>query len=103
MDIRLLLGFGSVRQWLHHDPLIERGAQAVFVSAVALAVALAARRQGISLFGQSLIALVRGVVQIILVGLVLRAIRNQLATSTPFRTTQLTPSCWKPLSRASAR
>ena len=60
--------------WLHPwsgHPLFARVAQAVFVSAVALAVALAARRQGIFLVGQTLVALGRGFVQIVLVGLVL--------------------------------
>src|SRR5689334_17860994 len=58
-------------QWFNEHPIAIRAAQAIVVSAVALAVAFGGRRQGIMLFGQTLIAIVRGLVQIILVGLVL--------------------------------
>ena len=57
--------------WLVHHPLVLRGAQAAIVSAIAMTVALAGRGQGILLVGQTLVALVRGIVQIVLVGLVL--------------------------------
>jgi len=58
-------------EWLNHHPLVIRGGQAALVSGIALAVAYAGRREGILLFSQTLIAIVRGLVQIILVGLVL--------------------------------
>jgi putative ABC transport system permease protein len=67
--------------WLHHHPqaygITIRVMQAVLVSVVALAVAFFGRRQGIFLLGQTAIAIIRGFVQIILVGLVLVLIINK--------------------------
>jgi putative ABC transport system permease protein len=57
-------------EWLHH-PLVVRGLQVLVIVIVALAVAFFCRRQGIHLFRQTLIAILRGLVQIVLVGLVL--------------------------------
>ncbi len=58
-------------EFFHAHPLALRGIQAGIVSIVALAVALYGRGQGIMLLGTTAIAIVRGLVQIILVGLVL--------------------------------
>ncbi|MGN6367377.1 MAG: ABC transporter permease [Phycisphaerae bacterium] len=57
--------------FLTNNPLLLRGIQAAIVSAVALAVAFYGRTQGIMLLGTTAIAILRGIVQIILVGLVL--------------------------------
>jgi putative ABC transport system permease protein len=54
-----------------HNPLLTRSAQALIIILAALAVAWFCRRQGIHLFRQTLIAILRGLVQIVLVGLVL--------------------------------
>ncbi|HUO09352.1 MAG TPA: ABC transporter permease [Phycisphaerae bacterium] len=58
-------------EWFHDHPLTVRIIQAAIVSGVALAVADYGRRQGIMLLGQTAIAILRGLVQIIAVGLVL--------------------------------
>jgi putative ABC transport system permease protein len=57
-------------EWLHH-PLVIRCGQVLVIVLVALAVAFYCRRQGIHLFRQTLIAIIRGLVQIVLVGLIL--------------------------------
>jgi putative ABC transport system permease protein len=56
--------------WLQ-NPLLVRILQVFAIIAVALIVAWACRRQGIHLFRQTLIAILRGLIQIVLVGLVL--------------------------------
>jgi putative ABC transport system permease protein len=53
------------------DPMILRAAQAVGAAIFALAVAYVARRAGIRLLGETAVALVRGIAQIIIVGLLL--------------------------------
>jgi putative ABC transport system permease protein len=56
---------------LFHDPIALRAAQALGAAIFALVVAFAARRQGIHLERETLVALARGIVQIIVVGFVL--------------------------------
>ena len=56
---------------LFTDPIALRSAQAVSAAAFAMLVAFLARRQGIYLQREAVIALVRGITQIIIVGLLL--------------------------------
>ncbi len=56
---------------LFHDPMALRSAQAFSAAAVALMVAHLARRAGIRMQKESVVALVRGISQIVIVGLLL--------------------------------
>ncbi len=56
---------------LFNDPIALRAAQAISAAIVALVVAFLARRQGIHLQREAVIALLRGISQIIVVGLLL--------------------------------
>lgn len=56
---------------LFHDPITLRAAQVIGAAAFALVVAFWARRQGIHLQREAAIALARGIIQIIIVGLLL--------------------------------
>ena len=57
---------------LFPDPITLRAAQAVAAALVALIVAFVARRQQIHLERETVIALGRGIIQIVIVGFVLR-------------------------------
>ena len=59
---------------LFHDPIMLRAAQAVGAALVALIVAFTARNRGIHLARETVIALARGIVQIVTVGFVLTLI-----------------------------
>jgi putative ABC transport system permease protein len=56
---------------LFHDPIALSAAQVIGAAGLALLVAYLARRQGINLQREAVIALVRGIIQIIIVGLLL--------------------------------
>lgn len=64
---------------LLHNDIALRSAQALTVSILAILVALLARTRHVTLLGQTVVALIRGVTQIVIVGLVILLIINRSA------------------------